>query len=103
MRNSILSSEARFSFCTRDLNTANTSTELGRQGGTLSVALRRADSWSSGYLMHVFCKLSEVQLYKQRKAYTKGWSFYMVACDTQSQSLEALRAVGTWKEWKVGT
>jgi hypothetical protein len=53
--------------------------------------------------MHVFCKLSEVQLYKQRKAYTKGWSFYMVACDTQSQSLEALRAVGTWKEWKVGT
>ncbi|KAK5658949.1 hypothetical protein OQA88_1767 [Cercophora sp. LCS_1] len=75
-----------------------------RPGGTLVLVMRRADSEVSVEMMHRFSKFADIQLFKPGKAHARKSSFYMVAQNVQSESLEAAQAVKLWKKkWREVT
>ncbi|KAF2806479.1 uncharacterized protein BDZ99DRAFT_510762 [Mytilinidion resinicola] len=72
--------------------------------GKIVALLHRLDAWDTVALLHTLSKFSSLQLFKPRKKHAIRSSFYVVAEQVQSQSVDALQAVATWKkEWYVAT
>lgn len=75
-----------------------------RQGGTLIVLLHKVEARDTLNLLDQISKFAKITLFKPKKAHATRSSFYLIASDVQSDSVDAIQAVQEWKEtWRIAT
>lgn len=66
--------------------------------------LHKVEAWRNISLLHLFSKISEVQLFKSDRYHKTRSSFYLVAKNVKSEHELARDAVRSWqRKWRVAT
>lgn len=75
-----------------------------RPGGTIIFLMHKVEAWRSIQTLYTFSRFADVVLHKPTAGHAKRSSFYLIAKNVQSDSLEALSAIEWWREvWRLAT
>lgn len=75
-----------------------------RPGGTIIALLHKSHKWRTFFLLQVFSKFSDIQLFKPEGFHAEKSSFYLVAKNVRPESQDAIDAVGKFsRSWIRGT
>ncbi|KAL8681055.1 MAG: hypothetical protein Q9224_006889, partial [Gallowayella concinna] len=72
--------------------------------GTFVILLHKAEAWDTIRLLKSFCSFARVALFKPRTAHQQRSTFYLIAKDVQTSSIEARQFIDDWKKaWVEAT
>lgn len=75
-----------------------------RPGGTMIALFHKVENTSTIRLLHQLSQIANIELFKPLKAHANRSSFYVIAREVRSDSIEAIAMVQEWKDlWKTAT
>ena len=75
-----------------------------KSGGTFTILLHKADGYDTLLVLKAFTTFSKLTLFKPKRGHNTRSTFYLIAKDVQSKSIEALRAIKDWEhDWQRAT